>query len=610
MENQLVWKEEYNIGVDVIDKEHQRLFKIINKLFAFGKEEKKSKWACQEGIKYFKDHAVKHFLEEEKYMMSVGYEGLAAHRHQHEGFQKKMLPALEAELEQTNYSENAVDHFLGVCIGWLIGHTLTEDRAITGEGVSKWENLLPEEELEAMKKVIVQLVYDMFRLESRVLSDGYSGEKFGRGIYCRLVYGMEQEEENSEIFLAFEEKLLINTVGKVMGIETNRLDTMLVNATRLTAQQFVKRVMEHLPDAERCEIKEENLLTYEQFQDVFEKEKMQASLLFDTGEGYFAYCVIAPHMLEKGAVTPIGVENAMEEVEEYLKKRDIPQRKKILVVDDSMTIRHGMKQLLCEDYEIAVAASGMSAIRSIALDSPDLVLLDYEMPVCDGKQVLEMIRSEEDFAKIPIIFLTGRTDPATVKKLVSLKPDGYLAKYLKPEEIKQKIDAYFTGEGDFAFCVIAPHMSGKGAATPISVENAMEEVEEYLKKREIPQRKKILVVDDSMTIRQGMNQLLCEDYEIAMASSGMSAIHSISMDRPDLVLLDYEMPVCDGKQVLEMIRSETNFAGIPVIFLTGRTDPATVRKLISLKPDGYLAKYLKPEEIKQKIDAYFEKKKD
>ena len=90
----------------------------------------------------------------------------------------------------------------------------------------------------------------------------------------------------------------------------------------------------------------------------------------------------------------------------------------------------------------------------------------------------------------------------------------------------------------------------------------------------------------------------------------MSAIHSISMDRPDLVLLDYEMPVCDGKQVLEMIRSETNFAGIPVIFLTGRTDPATVRKLISLKPDGYLAKYLKPEEIKQKIDAYFEKKKD
>ena len=43
MYNQLVWDEKYNIGVDIIDKEHQRLFRIINKLFAFGEEEKKSK---------------------------------------------------------------------------------------------------------------------------------------------------------------------------------------------------------------------------------------------------------------------------------------------------------------------------------------------------------------------------------------------------------------------------------------------------------------------------------------------------------------------------------------------------------------------------------------
>lgn len=39
MEEQLSWQEEYNIGVEIIDKEHKRLFKIINKLFAFGEEE-------------------------------------------------------------------------------------------------------------------------------------------------------------------------------------------------------------------------------------------------------------------------------------------------------------------------------------------------------------------------------------------------------------------------------------------------------------------------------------------------------------------------------------------------------------------------------------------
>ena len=228
MESQLVWKDEYNIGVDVIDKEHQRLFKIINKLFAFSNEEKKSQWACQEGIKYFKDHTVKHFAEEEKYMASINYEGLSTHRFLHRGFRKNTLPALEAELEQSKYSAGSVNHFLGVCAGWLIGHTLTEDRAIVGEGASKWLNLLPEEEHEALKKVIIQLVYDMFHLESHVISETYSGEKFGKGVYYRLVYGTQDQEEQCEIFLVFEERLLINTVGKALGVETGRLDTMLI----------------------------------------------------------------------------------------------------------------------------------------------------------------------------------------------------------------------------------------------------------------------------------------------------------------------------------------------------------------------------------------------
>ena len=445
MENQLVWKDEYNIGVDIIDREHQRLFKIITKLFAFSGEKDKSQWACQEGIKYFKDHAAKHFVDEEKYMASINYEGLEAHRRLHREFREKTLPLLEKELDQTEYCAESVEHFLGVCVGWLIGHTMMEDRAITGEGVSRWDELLPEDRQEAVKKIIIQLVYDLFHLESHVVSDTYGGEKFGRGVYYRLVYGTNQSEEKCEVFLVFEERLLINTVGKVMGIETNKLETMLINAARYTARQFVERVMEQMPDMEGYKLKEENLLTYEEFQSVFENEKLQVSLLVDTGEGYFAYCTAAPHLLKKGIVTPIGAENAMAEVEKYLMKREEnpSQKPKVLVVDDSITIREGIKNLLDEDYDVALAASGTAAIRCLILDKPELVLLDYEMPVCDGKQVLEMIRSENAFAGISVMFLTGRTDLETVRKLVSLKPDGYLAKYLKPAEIKQKIDDFF-----------------------------------------------------------------------------------------------------------------------------------------------------------------------
>ena len=164
MEHQIEWQEDFNTGVEVIDKEHQRLFKIINKLFRFREEEKDSQWTCQEGIKYFKGHAVKHFADEEAYMVSIGYEGLAEHRRIHQSFREHTLPSLEQELERTNYAPDAVEHFLGVCTGWLIGHTLTEDQAITGKRESAWKALLSGEETTAMKKVIVQLIFDLFHL--------------------------------------------------------------------------------------------------------------------------------------------------------------------------------------------------------------------------------------------------------------------------------------------------------------------------------------------------------------------------------------------------------------------------------------------------------------
>ena len=61
--------------------------------------------------------------------------------------------------------------------------------------------------------------------------------------------------------------------------------------------------------------------------------------------------------------------------------------------------------------------------------------------------------------------------------------------------------------------------------------------------------------------------------------------------------------------LLEMLQSEKEFADISVIFLTSKDDQESVRKVLALKPDGYLLKYLKPVEIKKRIDEYFQRKK-
>ncbi|WWR15334.1 hemerythrin domain-containing protein [Lachnospiraceae bacterium JLR.KK008] len=445
MGNQLVWEDRFNIGVKFIDKEHQKLFGIVNKLFTYAEHEDKRPWVCQEGIKYFKDHAMKHFAEEEAYMASISYEGFETHKRLHEDFRLWTIPALEKELQRSRYSKEAIDHFMGVCAGWLIGHTLTEDQAIAGGKVSKWTNLLPADEQMAVKQVILRLLESMFQLEARLVTECYGGEKFGKGIYYRLTYDSDQGRQR-DVVLIFEEKLLLETVGKIMGEQSNKLSVTVMNAVRYTARQFVECIIEQFPSEECYKLQSENLLTYEQFEKMFERQLPQHSLLFNTGVGYFAYCSMTPHMARKKEGVTIQADNAVKEVSKYLQKTAQEKKirkKKVLVVDDSETIRQLLKGLLQNDYQVTLAQSGVSAIRCLVLERPDLVLLDYNMPDCDGGQLLKMIRSEIGMADVPVIFLSGTVDKERLSKLIALKPAGYLLKSMPHEEIKKNIDDFF-----------------------------------------------------------------------------------------------------------------------------------------------------------------------
>jgi CheY-like chemotaxis protein len=73
----------------------------------------------------------------------------------------------------------------------------------------------------------------------------------------------------------------------------------------------------------------------------------------------------------------------------------------------------------------------------------DLILLDYEMPVTDGPQVLEMLRADPDTKDIPVIFLTGKGDKESVMSVVSLKPDGYFLKTMGKKDLLEKIKVFF-----------------------------------------------------------------------------------------------------------------------------------------------------------------------
>ncbi len=113
----------------------------------------------------------------------------------------------------------------------------------------------------------------------------------------------------------------------------------------------------------------------------------------------------------------------------------------------------------------------------------------------------------------------------------------------------------------------------------------------------------VLVVDDSGTMLTTIREWLKDRYRVSMVNSASSAIAFLDKKKPDLILLDYEMPECNGADFLEMMR--TDYDDIPVIFLTGHNDQETIKKIIGLKPAGYLLKSLPKEKIVGMIDTFF-----
>ena len=115
----------------------------------------------------------------------------------------------------------------------------------------------------------------------------------------------------------------------------------------------------------------------------------------------------------------------------------------ILLVDDDPVCLRNMMSWLQNFYQVAVAKSGAACLSFLGKAKPDLILLDYEMPVCDGLQTLEMIRSEPEYADIPVMFLTSVSDTEKVREAIKLKPQGYILKNTDRVEFLNKIKAVF-----------------------------------------------------------------------------------------------------------------------------------------------------------------------
>lgn len=127
---------------------------------------------------------------------------------------------------------------------------------------------------------------------------------------------------------------------------------------------------------------------------------------------------------------------AYDEGEKFAEDR----KKHILVVDDNAMVLRNIKAILEERYSVAVAPSGFHALVSAGKKLPDLILLDYEMPEMNGKEVMQKFQLDDDLKDIPVVFLTSVDSRDIVMELLALKPAGYFLKPADSEMLLNRIE--------------------------------------------------------------------------------------------------------------------------------------------------------------------------
>ncbi|MEK6546081.1 MAG: response regulator [Nitrospinota bacterium] len=119
-------------------------------------------------------------------------------------------------------------------------------------------------------------------------------------------------------------------------------------------------------------------------------------------------------------------------------------------------------------------------------------------------------------------------------------------------------------------------------------------------------RESILIVDDNENIRGLLkNVLMFEGYETASATNGKEALEMLATDqKPDLILMDIEMPVMDGYQTCKEIRDNKEYSSIPIIVLTAVYNKNVIKKVLTIGANDYIAKPFEPEELLARISSH------
>jgi len=250
-------------------------------------------------------------------------------------------------------------------------------------------------------------------------------------------------------------------------------------------------------------------------------------------------------------------------------RRDYAIRRDPLVEDNPADVRLTEEALL-EGWNpaaeqgplhVSVVPDGVEALdflrragRYAAAPQPDLVLLDLNLPRKNGREVLAEVKSDPELRRIPVIMLTTSHAESDVRSAYDLHANCYLT---KSPDLEQFFDVIEQVERFWLGLVRLPAHAGSSPTVSAAASAS-------------PEQATVLVVDDDPNIVDMLELALTEQGYHVLSALGAEALRLAHDRRPDLVLLDMNMPVLDGAAISRGLRDDPVTRDIPIVVMSAQ----------------------------------------
>ncbi|MFZ0734046.1 MAG: HAMP domain-containing protein [Candidatus Sulfotelmatobacter sp.] len=292
------------------------------------------------------------------------------------------------------------------------------------------------------------------------------------------------------------------------------------------------------------------------------------------------------HGLARGAFAFVNKPTSPEELESALsriKEYAAPRRKRLLIVEDNPGEQLSIRELLgYDDIDVSIAATGEEALKLVANQAFDCVVLDLRLPDMTGFDILERMRDIPAVSDLPVVVFTGKElSPEEDARLHTLARSVVVKGVESPERLLDETAL-------FLHRVVAD--------LPAEKQKMLDRLH---RSDEALVGKKVLVVDDDMRNIFALSSVLeRRGMMVLTAGTGREAI-SMLESTPDvaIVLMDIMMPEMDGYATMQVIRQNSSFRRLPIIALTAKAMKGDREKCLEAGASEYLAKPVNTEQL-------------